>query len=152
MRPQPAVPTVPPSTVARHEHDALVGSDRDGTPPDRGALRHVPAVALVLVVAGAFAVFLAFPTYPAYDSLYSLLWAEEVLGGQLPGFDAYRAPTEHPLLLPVGLVLAPFGDAGRAGVRRALPGRDGGAAGRDVPARASSSPACPAGSSPPACC
>ena len=56
--------------------------------------------------------WLAFPTYPAYDSLYSLLWAQEIWGGALPNFDAYRAPTEHPLLLPVGLVLAPFGDFG----------------------------------------
>jgi hypothetical protein len=79
----------------------------------RGILaRHVPAAGLALVVAGALAVFLAFPTYPAYDSLYSLLWAQEVWDGALPGFDTYRAPTQHPLLLPVGLVLAPFGDAG----------------------------------------
>ena len=46
-----------------------------------------------------------------------------MLGGALPGFDAYRAPTEHPLLLPVGLVLAPFGDAGaRAFVALCLAG------------------------------
>ena len=91
--------------------------------PTAVLFRHVPAAALVLVVAGALAVFLAFPTYPAYDSLYSLIWAKEVLGGQLPGFDAYRAPTEHPLLLPVGLVLAPFGDAGaRAFVALCLAG------------------------------
>ena len=65
-----------------------------------------------MVAAGGFAVWLAFPTYPAYDSLYALLWAQEIWGGALPNFDAYRAPTEHPLLLPVGLVLAPFGDFG----------------------------------------
>jgi hypothetical protein len=72
----------------------------------------LPAIALALVGAGGLAVWLAFPTYPAYDSLYSLLWAQDVWDGALPNFDAYRAPTEHPLLLPVGLVLAPFGDAG----------------------------------------
>ena len=80
-------------------------------------------MALALVVAGAVAVFVAFPTYPAYDSLYSLLWAGEVWDGQLPGFDDYRAPTQHPLLLPVGLVLGPFGDAGaRAFVALCLAG------------------------------
>jgi hypothetical protein len=72
----------------------------------------LPAIALVLVAAGGFAVWLAFPTYPTYDSLYSLLWAQEIWDGALPNFDAYRAPTEHPLLMPIALVLAPFGDFG----------------------------------------
>ena len=62
--------------------------------------------------AAGLAIFLAYPTYPAYDTLYSLLWAQELLDGTRPGFDTYRAPTEHPLLLPIGLVLAPFGEVG----------------------------------------
>lgn len=84
-------------------------------PPSRRAAPvtgRLPAVALALVAAGGLAVFLAVPTYPAYDSLYALLWAQELLDGAAPGFDGYRTPTEHPLLLPVGVVLAPFGDAG----------------------------------------
>ncbi|MDA0174119.1 hypothetical protein OJ998_33765 [Solirubrobacter taibaiensis] len=82
-------------------------------PARRFALRAwLPALALVLVAAAGLAIFLAYPTYPAYDSLYSLLWAQELLDGTRPGFDGYRTPTEHPLLLPVGLVLAPFGEAG----------------------------------------
>ena len=40
------------------------------------------------------------------------MWAREILDGVVPGFDAYRAPTEHPLLFPVALLLAPLGDAG----------------------------------------
>ena len=85
--------------------------------------RWIPAACLAAVIVGALAVFVAFPTYPAYDSLYSLLWAGEVLDGRLPGFDGYRAPTQHPLLLPVGLVLEPFGDAGaRAFVALCLAG------------------------------
>lgn len=83
----------------------------------------LPAACLALVIVGGVAVFVAFPTYPAYDSLYALLWANEIWGGQLPGFDDYRAPTQHPLLLPVGLVLAPLGDAGaRAFVALCLAG------------------------------
>ena len=60
---------------------------------------------------------------PQYDSLYALLWAQEIWDGALPGFDAYRAPTEHPLLLPVGLVARPVRRRRRAAVRRALPRR-----------------------------
>jgi hypothetical protein len=80
--------------------------------PGAALVRGGPTAALALVTAGAVAAFVVFPTYPAYDSLYELLWARELLGGARPGFDGYRAPTQHPLLLPVGLVLAPFGDAG----------------------------------------
>jgi hypothetical protein len=81
-------------------------------PVARGLARRLPAIALGVLVVGAIAAWLAVPTYPAYDSLYSLVWAREVLDGALPDFAAYRAPTQHPLLLPVSLVLAPLGDAG----------------------------------------
>jgi hypothetical protein len=57
----------------------------------------------------AICVWVAFPTWPSYDSQYGLLWADDLLHGETPGFDDYRAPTSHPLLLPVGLLLAPFG-------------------------------------------
>jgi len=68
--------------------------------------------ALVVLGLVALAGFLAFATYPSYDSLYALVWARDLLEtGRTPGFDDYRAPTQHPLLLPVGLLLAPLGDA-----------------------------------------
>jgi hypothetical protein len=84
----------------------------EARPDARGLVRRLPAIALGVLAVGALIAWLAVPTYPAYDSLYSLVWAREVLDGALPNFDAYRAPTQHPLLLPVGLVLAPLGDAG----------------------------------------
>ena len=73
---------------------------------------------------------------PNYDSYYSLLWGREVLHGHLPSFEAYRAPTEHPLAVAFGAVLSLLGDdadrvmvaAARCVVRRA--GR------RHLPARA----------------
>jgi hypothetical protein len=55
--------------------------------------------------------YLVYPTYPNYDSAYSLIWGRELLDGALPSFDAYRAPTEHPLAVAFGAVLAPLGDA-----------------------------------------
>ena len=61
----------------------------------------------------AFAVgFFVYPTYPNYDSYYSLLWGREVLDFQLPSFEGFRAPTEHPLAIAAGAVLSLFGDVG----------------------------------------
>lgn len=62
----------------------------------------------------AFALWLTltYPTWPGYDSLYSLLWGREITEGVVPGFDAYRAPTQHPLLVALSVVLGPLGEAG----------------------------------------
>ena len=66
-----------------------------------------------LALCVAFAVgIVVYPTYPNYDSYYSLLWAREVLDLGLPTFEGFRVPTEHPLAILAGLVLAPFGEAG----------------------------------------
>jgi hypothetical protein len=79
-------------------------------------LRAVPAptwarAAFALLCIGAIVGYLVYPTYPNYDSAYSLLWGRELVDGTLPSFDAYRAPTQHPLAVLVGAVLAPLGDA-----------------------------------------
>ena len=54
--------------------------------------------------------FLVFPTYPNYDSYYSLLWGREVLDGQAPYFEGFRVPTEHPLAIAAGAVLSLLGE------------------------------------------
>jgi hypothetical protein len=56
--------------------------------------------------------FFVFPTYPNYDSYYSLLWGREVIHLQTPVFEGFRIPTEHPLAIAVGAVLAVFGTVG----------------------------------------
>ena len=65
-----------------------------------------------LLCAGLLVGALVYPTYPNYDSVYSLLWGRELLHGHLPSFDAYRAPTEHPLGVLFGAVLALLGRGG----------------------------------------
>jgi hypothetical protein len=65
---------------------------------------------LVLLVVLAVVGFFIRVTYPNYDSYYSLLWGRELLDLQLPSFEAYRAPTEHPLAVAFGAVLSIFGD------------------------------------------
>ena len=74
--------------------------------------RVVPPAALALLALAALAGVLAFRTYPNYDSLMALVWGRDILGGTLPAFDAYRAPTQHPLLVALGIPLSALGDAG----------------------------------------
>jgi hypothetical protein len=69
-----------------------------------------PALALAGLILGTLAGFVVYPTFPNYDSYYSLLWGREVLDGTLPSLDAYRAPTEHPLAIAFGALLALVGD------------------------------------------
>lgn len=63
-----------------------------------------------LLCAGALIGYLVYPTYPNYDSAYSLIWGRELVHGALPSFDAYRTPTEHPLAVVLGAVLSLLGD------------------------------------------
>jgi hypothetical protein len=76
------------------------------------AQRHLPAIALGLLIVATVVGFFYYPTYPNYDSYYSLIWGHEVLHGHLPTFDAYRAPTQHPLAVLFGAFLSLFGDVG----------------------------------------
>jgi hypothetical protein len=68
-----------------------------------------PLLGLGLLVVAAAVGFLVYPTYPNYDSYYSMLWGREVLDGHLPVYEAYRAPTPHPAATLVGTLIAPLG-------------------------------------------
>jgi hypothetical protein len=85
--------------------------------PALARVRSLDADALARVVFAllclGFAIgFLVYPTYPNYDSYYSLLWGREVLDLHAPTFEGFRAPTEHPLAIAAGAVLSLFGDSG----------------------------------------
>jgi hypothetical protein len=68
------------------------------------------ALALGLVVG-----FAIYPSFPTYDSVYSLVWGREIAHLDAPSLEAFRAPTEHPLSILAGALLSPLGDAaGRA--------------------------------------
>ena len=67
-------------------------------------------LALIVLALGTVIGFLVYPTYPNYDSYYSLLWGRELLHGVKPSFDGYRTPTEHPLAVVFGMVLSIVGD------------------------------------------
>jgi hypothetical protein len=80
--------------------------------PSASLTRRGPAVALALLIVAVAVGTLAYPTYPNYDSYYSLLWGREILHLHLPTFDVYRAPTEHPLALVFGAALSLLGRNG----------------------------------------
>jgi hypothetical protein len=64
---------------------------------------------LLLLCIAATVGFFVYPTYPNYDSYYSMLWGRELLDGQLPVFETYRAPTPHPLATAIGALISPLG-------------------------------------------
>jgi hypothetical protein len=83
----------------------------------RVRLARVPAatwarIGLAVLCLGALAGFLLYPTYPNYDSYYAMLWGHEALHLHTPSFEAYRAPTEHPLAVAVGGLLSLLGTGG----------------------------------------
>jgi hypothetical protein len=72
----------------------------------------VAKVAFGVLCAGFLVGFLIYPTYPNYDSYYSLLWGREVLDAQAPFFEGFRVPTEHPLGIAAGALLSLLGEVG----------------------------------------
>jgi hypothetical protein len=72
----------------------------------------VARVAFGVLCLGFAVGFFVYPTYPNYDSYYSLLWGREILDLTQPGFEGFRVPTEHPLAIAAGAVLSLFGEGG----------------------------------------
>ncbi len=96
---------------------ATLTRPRSGPPAPSGptARLHVerwPLIGLVLLCAAVTFGFFYYPTYPNYDSLYSMLWGRELLHGQTLSFEAYRAPTQHPLAIVFGAMLTLLGQTG----------------------------------------
>ena len=88
------------------ESSTLLNSPRLRAVPERVYAR----AGFALLCAGALIGYLVYPTYPNYDSAYSLIWGRELVDGILPSFDAYRAPTQHPLAVALGAVLSLLGE------------------------------------------
>ena len=98
---------------------AQSGAPRTSATPVRPALpelihrrlidvRWLPAALTI----GAIAVLLRIlygNGYVAYDGMYSLVWGSDLAHGRLPDFEVAIAPTPHPLLIFIGVVLSPFG-------------------------------------------
>lgn len=83
------------------------GPRPDPSPGERGD--RLAKIAFALLCAGFAIGFFVFPTYPVYDSYYSLLWGRDLWHGDAPVFDGFRYPTQHPLTIAAGFVLQFFG-------------------------------------------
>jgi hypothetical protein len=71
-------------------------------------MRRAELLVVATLAVAALVAALLVPTYPNYDTYFHLVWGRELVHGMKPDFDAYAAPTEHPLFLGlcalVGLV------------------------------------------------
>jgi hypothetical protein len=72
----------------------------------RAALLRAP---LAIAAGAALLRILAGVGFANYDTLYALAWGGQLSRGSTPAYDLPVAPTPHPLLEVLGLVLAPFG-------------------------------------------
>jgi hypothetical protein len=74
----------------------------------QGALRRLGAV--LTIVVGALALrLIAGVGFANYDTLYALAWGGQLSRGQTPAYGVPVAPTPHPLIELLGLVLSPLG-------------------------------------------
>jgi hypothetical protein len=77
--------------------------------------------ASVAVLAGAIALRLAIGVgFANYDTLYSLAWGQQLARGQTPSYKLPLAPTPHPLLEALGVILSPLGRSLSSRLRRLL--------------------------------
>jgi hypothetical protein len=87
-------------------------ASRRRSSPTSSRVDTLAKVAFAVLCVGFLVGFFVFPTYPNYDSYYSLLWGREVLDLQAPFFQGFRVPTEHPLAIAVGALMALLGEGG----------------------------------------
>jgi hypothetical protein len=73
-------------------------------------VRRAELAVLCVLTAAAVLLFLLAPTYPNYDAYYHLDWGREIVRGHSPSFEAYQAPTQHPLYVAIAAALTLLGD------------------------------------------
>ncbi|MEK6276623.1 MAG: hypothetical protein AABM29_01230 [Actinomycetota bacterium] len=71
------------------------------------------ATPLLWIAGVAGALWLIFPFgFPNYDTLYALVWGDQLAHGISPDYGASQPPTPHPLADLWGVIAAPLGAAG----------------------------------------
>lgn len=99
---------------ARWRYDlALMPPAPVASPAQPPRVRTPELVALIAIAVACVVAYVVWPLQPTYDLAHQLLWAHDLLHGQAPEVSSFRAPTQHPLTLGLGLVLEPLGDTGR---------------------------------------
>ncbi|MSX02774.1 MAG: hypothetical protein F2813_06395 [Actinobacteria bacterium] len=80
-----------------------------------GYARYEKQLMIALIIAIGVVVLIGFFAYSpraTFDSQSALNWSRDLWEGNLPNFGSYRAPTQHPLMLALGLLFQPAGDYG----------------------------------------
>ena len=67
-------------------------------------------IEFALLCAGFIVGFFVFPTYPVYNSYYSLLWGRDLWHGDGLVFDGFRYQTRRPLTIAAGFLCQFFGE------------------------------------------
>jgi hypothetical protein len=80
----------------------------------------VLAVAFAVAFGGFLLWLVTGVGFANYDTLYALVWGQQLAGGHTPQYGIPIAPTPHPLVEGLGFVLSPLGGAGMEGVTVAL--------------------------------
>jgi hypothetical protein len=84
-------------------------------PPGGAQWRRAEPLVVAALALAAVGAALLVPTYPNYDTYFHLVWGRDLVHGVKPDFDAYAAPTEHPLFLALCALVGLMGaDADRA--------------------------------------
>ncbi len=78
--------------------------------------RRSEALLLAAALVAAVVLWVLTRTYPNYDSYYHLVWGRELLDGLAPSFQAYAAPTQHPLWVAFAAVLGLIGERADRGL------------------------------------
>jgi hypothetical protein len=67
---------------------------------------------VVIVLGAALLRLIAGVGYANYDTVYALTWGQQLSRGETPSYGIPVAPTPHPLIEALGLVLSPLGPHG----------------------------------------
>ncbi|MGI8441290.1 MAG: hypothetical protein ACR2NV_14030 [Thermoleophilaceae bacterium] len=107
----PATPPRPPPAAETHTRSTPRLGERAAGRLEALATPRVALMVGALAALAAIALFFVRPTYPNYDSYYTLIWGQELAAGRLPDYDVVRTPTPHPLATLVAAALSPLGGA-----------------------------------------
>jgi hypothetical protein len=104
------VQSSPPTARAAHDTPrGVAGGDSRGTRTDTNGLLARCATPLAIVV-GAVALRVASGVgFANYDTLYALVWGQQLTRGETPQYGIPIAPTPHPLVEALGVLTAPLG-------------------------------------------
>jgi hypothetical protein len=96
------------------------GSTAANTRRNDSTLRRWAPATLAILVGAALLWVIAGVGFVNYDTLYGLVWGQQLSRGETPQYGLPIAPTPHPLVEVVGLVLAPLGAGAATAITVAL--------------------------------